>query len=161
MLGNKGGITVKAMVIYSCIIFAFFFLAIFLIYTLSSEFKKVPPNNDSSTINNPQNNTNPPKDNDRPPAQYNYIELENKEKRASLEYVDANYPSGFGYDSITVNVNNLINYEVLDSLKDPRDNSDCIGYAIIRVIDNKNSSEVYIKCNNYTTAGFQDWRLVN
>lgn len=90
-----------------------------------------------------------------------YRTIERNIKNGALQYMDKYYKDDIGIGTITVLTDNLIYYTILkeeDLVTTEKDT--CRGYALVRKnSDNTLHVDSYILCSDYTTKGFQEWRM--
>jgi hypothetical protein len=83
-----------------------------------------------------------------------YQELENKIVEAEKKYVDANFLYPQDESKLKTSSSELINNNYLDSLT--KDDKECIGYATVKKNGTVYEYAGYIKCDNYTTKGYEE-----
>lgn len=95
------------------------------------------------------------------PVDYEMIESSISDN--ALRYVSEYYEQEIKSGVIVISTNNLLKYGFIENkdLRNTENNDECKGYSLIRNDDNKLTSESYIKCKNYQTEGYQDWRVSN
>ena len=146
---NKNGWGLRAMIIYSGILIIFLAIAIFTIYRFYDAFRDMPQ--DIQTENSPSDsgvNTN------------TYQNIEQSIKNASITYVNEYYESEeIGTADIIISISNLVNHNYISQPKDLTNNTDCTGYALVKKENNQLISTPYLKCQNYTSTGYQEWRI--
>ncbi len=81
-----------------------------------------------------------------------YVKLENKLLDSTKKYVDTHFLYPEGKDVLKVTSSELIKNEFLDELK--FNNDTCTGYVNV-YNDTVYKYDVFIKCSNYTTKGYQ------
>lgn len=86
------------------------------------------------------------------------ITIEDNVEKASLNYTKDNY-NQVGSGTITITIDNLKKGNYLSDKDITYNNIVCDGYALITNKNNKINSDAYIKCGDYMTTGFQDWRI--
>ncbi len=90
-----------------------------------------------------------------------YATIERNIKNGALSYMEKYYENEVGNGTITVLADNLISYAILNENDLVTSENDvCRGYALVR----KNNMETlnvdaYIKCNDYITKDFKEWRM--
>ena len=140
-LGNKGW-GIRSMIFYTAIIVLFLLIAIYLIYNLYGNFKK-------EVIDSPNKN-----------KKITYSEMETDLTRAGIKYVEEYYTRELGIDTITVTVENLVSNGLVNQPKDEKKGTDCSGYVLVAQDENGIvNGNAYLKCSNYTTNGYQAWRI--
>lgn len=90
-----------------------------------------------------------------------YATVERNVTNGALSYMEKYYKEEVGNGTITILTDNLIDYSLLkenDLVTTEKDI--CYGYALVRK-NNKDTLGVsaYIKCNDYITKDFQEWRM--
>ncbi len=86
--------------------------------------------------------------------------IEEKIRSNALLYLEKYYDEEIGSGTISVTTNNLLNYKLIEDNDLIISNNDkCVGYALLRKENNNITSEPFIKCNDYKTIGFQEWRI--
>ena len=83
-----------------------------------------------------------------------YKELENKLVEAEKKYVDAKFLYPQGNENLKVTSEILIKNEFMDELK--INDEVCDGYATIKRKGTVFEYKGYVKCNNYTTKGYEN-----
>lgn len=94
---------------------------------------------------------------------FTYEEIENNLDYMSIKYINEYYDQEITTGVIVVSTDNLLKYNIIIE-KDliNTDNKDlCSGYSLIRKENGELTSKSYIKCDNYTTEGYQSWRVNN
>ncbi len=86
------------------------------------------------------------------------ISIEENVENASLKYMKDNYKD-IGSGTITITIDNLKNGKYLNEKDITYNGAVCNGYALITKKDNKLNSDAYIRCGEYMTVGFQEWRI--
>lgn len=90
-----------------------------------------------------------------------YATIERNLEEGARTYINEYYEEEIGRGTITVLKENLIEYAILkenDFITAEQDV--CDGYALIRKNNNDTLRiEPYIKCQNYITEDFQEWRI--
>jgi|GEM_PF-5113184 len=150
-LDNKGW-GFPSMIILSGIILIFFGISIFFIVRL---YNSMEENQRTSTpsLNTNQNNNNEGNTNNT------YNQMETNLEAAALNYVKTYYTSQ-KIDTIAVSINNLKERNMITNIVDQKDSAPCKGYVLVDNAGETNLvSKAYIKCSNYTTSGYQDWRI--
>jgi len=84
----------------------------------------------------------------------NYLKVEKRLKEATSSYVDHNFLYPEGDEKLKILSKDLIDNGFLKYEELKVDNDVCTGYVILRK-DMVYEYESYIKCNNYTTKGYQ------
>jgi hypothetical protein len=141
-LNNKGFGT-KDMIIYSCVIIFFLLLADLLILSFYRDKDKI----DIKDIRE-----------DHPSAKSGsfydyYIQQENNLKAAGLKYARAN---NLNLTSKTrFNISVLVENGYISYVRDSEDNTICSGYIVMINNIGDYDIESYIKCNSYTTEGYE------
>ena len=80
-----------------------------------------------------------------------YASLEEKVVDAAKIFHKNNYQNLD--DDEVISIKALKRNDLLDDIKDIKDNKSCSGYVVIRK-DDKLNYKAYIKCSNYTTKGY-------
>ena len=90
-----------------------------------------------------------------------YATIERNINNATLSYMDKYYKNEIGTGTITILTDNLIEYNLLkDTDLVTSENDICSGYALVRKNNNEDLEvETFIKCKDYTTRNFQNWRM--
>lgn len=94
----------------------------------------------------------------------NYSDIEENIQYAALDYYKDFYNSEKITGVLVLSTDNLIKHELLErkDLIDTSNDDLCKGYAIVKENENKKIvAEGYIKCSEYITEGYQDWRVNN
>lgn len=90
-----------------------------------------------------------------------YATIERNVTNGAMQYMDKYYDNELSSGTVTILTDNLIKYGILkedDFITYEKDT--CTGYALIRKNkENKLYSEPFIKCNNYLSKEFQNWRI--
>ena len=91
-----------------------------------------------------------------------YSTIENDIKAFAHSYIVDYHQEEITTGVVTVSTNKLIEKGFLTDKKlTTSDGDKCKGYALIRKDNDVLVVEPYIKCKNYTTVGYQSWRLVD
>jgi hypothetical protein len=135
---NNHGWGLNQMLIYCAILFAFLMVAVVLIIQLSSILENV---NLVDTIT--------------------YSDIEENVVNASNTYIEKYYKEDITTGTITITTSNLLKYNILSKkeLTPTKEDEACIGYALVKKVDNKLDISSFIKCSDYETNGYQSWRL--
>lgn len=95
-----------------------------------------------------------------------YDEIEENVNLAAMSYYNDYYKDELHGGVVVVSIDNLLKYNLLEEkdLLETTKNDRCSGYALISLSDNiENKDEVitkaYVKCKNYTSKGYQAWRV--
>ena len=89
-----------------------------------------------------------------------YQNLEGIMDDASLEYIDRFSNRDIKTGVVTISTSKLIDNGLLDKEDLKVSGDKCKGYSIVkRNEENVLVSESFIKCRNYTTSGYQSWRI--
>ena len=129
---NKRGWGLSEMLLLSSCLIVFLLLATYYIYVLYGKFER-------------DDNTN------------NYITLEEKLENQTLIYLNDYYDEPLSNNKITISRNVLKSYDLDIPLTD-NDGNACSGYSIAYKTKGIVYVDGYIKCNNYVTDGYEDWR---
>lgn len=100
-------------------------------------------------------NTDPSKE---PISNFNYENLEIKLYNATREYVNKEYSNDIDDETI-VKLSTLYFRNYITKLYD-ENNNECSGYTRVRKVNENIIYNSYIKCDNYTTSGYEgtnDW----
>ncbi len=147
---NKKGWSLKEELILMGIIIIFLIIAIFFIVRMYSKGLDEPV-----TINPNISSSSSKKEESTEPT---YQDLENSIKIAAITYYEYNFEEGKTQDQV-IKLDQLVEKKLLAIPKDLKDNTDCTGYAIVRITEDYEVVSVpYLKCSNYKTQGYQDWR---
>ena len=142
----------KEFFIWGAVILLFLIIAIFYIIRLSSNW----PTKDTPKDTNTQKETD---NNDNSDGKVSYKDLELSLQNAAIDYISYNYPEGMDTGSKTVYAKSLVEAELLENFVDSEDGTECTGYAIVLTNENfELNSMPYIKCSNYKTEGFSEYR---
>ena len=142
---NNNGWGLSDMIICSAILI----IALFFVVFYAFQFKK-------------ENTTEPIKQTNNQNIQetITYPSIENKIREATLTYIQKYY-AGIISGTIIIPTSNLIYNHLLeedDLITSDKDS--CDGYALVLKNENQDYEiEAYIKCNNYKTNEFQEWRI--
>lgn len=92
-----------------------------------------------------------------------YEEIESNLNEESINYINEYYQQEITKGVIVVSTDNLLKYDIIaeKDLKDTNNNDLCQGYSLIRKENGELTSESFIKCDNYITEGYQNWRISN
>lgn len=92
-----------------------------------------------------------------------YEDIEENLVESSLNYINKYYDEEITTGVIVISTDNLLKYNVIEKkdLIETTNEDECRGYALIRKEEGNLVSTSYIKCNNYITEGYQDWRISN
>ena len=82
---------------------------------------------------------------------FSYENLETNLVNAGLIYVERYYI--VSEDTLVISVNNLVS-EGLSEIPKDKSGKECNGYVLV----NQKEKKAYLKCPNYKTSGYQDWR---
>lgn len=82
-----------------------------------------------------------------------YKELENKLVEAEKKYADAHFAYPEKGKVLKTDATTLIKENFLDDLN--LENEECTGYAIVTHNSTVYEYKGYVKCNNYTTKGYE------
>lgn len=89
------------------------------------------------------------------------INIEDKVAKGAKDYYQKYYGSEIT-GTITVTTKNLLEYNILESSDLAYSALDkCSGYALLKKENNEIEASPYIKCKNYETVGFEEWRISN
>lgn len=138
---NNHGWGLNQMLIYCGILFFFLLVAIFFIIQLSNSLGDALKGSLSDNVS--------------------YATVEENVKNSAVLYMNEYYKNEIGTGTITVTVDNLLKYKMLEEsdLIPSDEKTSCKGYALVK---KENSSIIvtpYISCLNYETNGYQSWRL--
>lgn len=89
---------------------------------------------------------------------YSTIETNISEK--TLVYMKKYYKEEVGLGTITVTTDNLLKYQMLsesDLITSEKDT--CKGYALVKKAGGSLQAQSFIKCTNYETKDYQNWRI--
>lgn len=129
---NKEGWGLREMLVLSGILILFLIIAIYLIYSLYSEF-------------------------DREATVGYYYELEEKLENQASVYLNDYYPDPLTSDNLTITRGVLRTYNLDVDLVDKNDKA-CSGYVIANKTHGQTNVNAYIKCEHYETEGYEEWR---
>lgn len=90
-----------------------------------------------------------------------YATIERNVTNGALSYMEEYYKDELGNGTITILTDNLVRYDILKESDLVTTEKDiCRGYALVKK-NNKEDIDVsaYIKCNDYITKDFQEWRM--
>jgi hypothetical protein len=92
-----------------------------------------------------------------------YQTIEETLDSASLNYINDYYNEEITTGVIVVSTDNLLKYNIINNsdLIQTTNNDLCSGYSLISKEDGKLISKSYISCDNYTSDGYQSWRVAN
>ena len=89
-----------------------------------------------------------------------YSDLEENLNNLSIKYVNEFKDGKIDMGVITVSTKTLLNEHLLNSESLKINDDKCNGYSLVRKNeDDILYSESYIRCNSYTTDGYQAWRV--
>lgn len=138
---NNHGWGLKQMIVYSAILLMALFITVFFSMQLTAAFNEPFQ---KSTLRN-----------------VTYSMIEENIVMATSSYMEKYYDSEIGSGTITVKTDNLILYGVLkeeDLVTSTKDI--CKGYSLVRKnIESGLKIDAYIKCSNYETSNYQNWRM--
>lgn len=129
---NKNGWSLKEMLLLSGILGLFLLVAIYYISALYDNF-------------------------DKEVKVTNYAELEKNLEKQALIYLNDYYDEILTNDNITITRNVLRSYN-LDIILEDNEGKSCSGYVTANKTHGKIYTKSYIKCNNYMTEGYEEWR---
>lgn len=129
---DKNGWSLKEMLVLSGILMIFLIIAIYYIVSLYNNFGA-----EVKTTN--------------------YSELEKKLEDQALIYLNDYYDELLTSEDITITRNVLRSYNLDIILEDNKGNS-CSGYIMAHKTHGKVYTKSYIKCNDYMTEGYEEWR---
>ncbi len=138
---NNYGWGLNQMLIYCGILLFFLVIAVFFIVQLSNSLGDAIKSSFSENIT--------------------YQTVEQNIENATYSYMEKYYQEEIGTGTITVTAQNLIKYNILteELLKPTEEKVSCNGYALVKKENDVLVVSPYINCNNYTTEGYQSWRL--
>lgn len=135
---NKNGWSMKEMIIFSSILFAFLLVAIFYIMRLYNglEEKGAVHNNSSSN---------------QETVTLTYSDIEDRVLEAGLDYYNEYYDDTL---DIKITTDKMIRHSYLYSkeIRPSNENKACKGYVMFE----NGEPSVYIKCLNYQTPGYEE-----
>lgn len=129
---NKNGWSLKEMLLLSGILVLFLFVAIYYIISLYNNFGEEVKATD-------------------------YSALEKRLEDHALIYLNDYYDESLSSEEITITRNVLRSYNLDVILEDNKGNS-CSGYVMAHKTHGKIYTNAYIKCNDYMTEGYEEWR---
>jgi len=129
---NKHGWGLVEMLLLSSLLIIFLFIAAYLVYILYGTFEENVRND-------------------------NYSYLEEKLEKQTLIYLNDYYDEDLTSNKITITRSVLRSYDLDISLLDSQGNA-CSGYTIAYKTKGIVYANAYIKCDGYTTNGYEDWR---
>ncbi len=134
---NRNGWSIKEMVIFSSILFAFLLIAIFNIMRMYHG------------LNDEKNNPSLPNDNSI--NTFHYIDVENNVLEAGIDYYNLYYNSE---SDIKITISKMKKQGLLDTtmLKPIEEQKECDGYVLFE----NGEAKAYIKCQKYKTNGFEE-----
>jgi len=132
MVLNKNGWGLKEMLILSGVLLIFLIVSIYFIISMYNNF-----NNDVMATN--------------------YEALEEKLEKQARIYLNDYYDEILTNDYITITRNVLKSYNLDVVLEDNKGNS-CSGYVMANKTHAKVEVNAYIKCDDYQTNGYEEWR---
>ena len=91
-----------------------------------------------------------------------YQDIEETLDSKSLRYIDEYYKKEINSGVIVISTSKLLDNDLIKNsdLIETDNNDRCKGYSLIRKNDEGElTSESFIKCKNYTTEGYQSWRV--
>lgn len=129
---NKQGWGLREMLILSGILILFLCVSIYFIYIFYNSFDKE--------------------------MKSNYYEgLENNLEYQTTIYLNDYYDEALTSDKITISRSVLRSYDLDIELKDKHEKA-CSGYVTANKSMGKTNVDAYIKCENYETKGYEEWR---
>ncbi len=142
---NNNGWGLSEMIIFSAILI----IALFFVVFYAFQFKRENTIKPSTQTNNESIKEN-----------ITYTSIENKIREATLTYMQKYYDDRIS-GTVTIPTSNLIYTHLLeDSDLITSDKDSCDGYALVYKKENQDYEiEAYIKCTNYKTNEFQNWRI--
>lgn len=142
---NNNGWGLSEMIIFSAILI----IALFFVVFYAFQFKRENTIKTSTQTNNESIKEN-----------ITYTSIENKIREATLTYMQKYYDDRIS-GTVTIPTSNLIYTHLLeDSDLITSDKDSCDGYALVYKKENQDYEiEAYIKCTNYKTNEFQNWRI--
>jgi len=129
---NKHGWGLREMLVLSGILIIFLIIAIYYIYLLYNNV------GEEYTIDY-------------------YTNLEDKLEHQSLIYLNDYYEANLTSDYIIISRSILRNYDLDIPLNDPYGDA-CSGYVTVNKSKGIINTKGYIKCNNYVTDGYEEWK---
>lgn len=134
---NKHGWSMKEMIIFSSILFAFLLLAVFYIMRLYHGLEQRGVTNHNSS--------------NQTQITYTYVEIENKVLEAGLDYYNEYYDNA---EDVKISTDRMIRHGYLHSkeLKPSNDSKACTGYLQMK----DGEPFAYINCSNYKTQGYEE-----
>lgn len=129
---NKNGWSLNEMLVLSGILLLFLIIAIYYIVSLYNNF-----GTEVSTTN--------------------YSELEKRLEEQALVYLNDYYDELLTNEDITITRNVLRSYN-LDVILEDNNGKACSGYVMAHKSHGEIYTKSYIKCNDYMTEGYEEWR---
>lgn len=129
---NKNGWGLREMIVLSGFLLLFLIVAIYYIFELYNSFDK------EVTVKT-------------------YYDMEEKLEEQARIYLNDYYEANLTSEEITISRNVLRNYNLDVNLVD-NDGNACSGYVVAYKTKGVTYVDAYIKCNDYTTQGYEDWR---
>lgn len=87
----------------------------------------------------------------------NYSQLEKNLEEKALIYLNDYYDEILTSEDVTITRSVLRSYN-LDIILQDNDGKACSGYVMAHKTHGKIYTKSYIKCNNYMTEGYEEWR---
>lgn len=89
-----------------------------------------------------------------------YSTIEKNVKKGSLQYIETYYENQIGTGTITILTDNLIQNNILNEEDLTTTDGDvCRGYALVKRENGYLVAVPYIKCSQYETEDFREWRM--
>ena len=129
---NKNGWSLKEMLLLMGILAIFLIIAIYYIVSLYSNFGMEV-------------------------KETNYNLLEKDLEKQAVIYLNDYYDDLLTNNDITITRNVLRNYDLDIALEDNKGRS-CSGHVVAHKTHGEIYAKAYIKCNNYMTEGYEEWR---
>lgn len=129
---NKNGWSLNEMLLLSGILIIFLIIAIYYIVSLYNNF-------------------------DTEVKTTNYSELEKELENQALVYLNDYYDELLTSEDITITRNVLRSYD-LDVILEDNNGKACSGYVMAHKSHGEIYTKSYIKCNDYMTEGYEEWR---
>lgn len=129
---NKHGWGLREMLVLSALLIIFVLIASYYIYVFLNSY------NIESTVNN-------------------YSLLEEKLEEQTKIYLNDYYDEVLTSDKLTITRSVLKSYN-LDVILEDSDGNSCSGYAVAYKTKGIVNVDGYIKCKDYITLGYEDWR---
>ena len=130
---NKHGWGLKEMLVLSGVLLLFLVIAIYYIYTMYQDL-------------------------DFPVTVNYYEQLEERLEDNARVYLSDYYDGVLTSDGMVISRSDLRAYDLDVLLEDPNGHA-CSGYVLASKTHGEEIIDVYISCNDYTTAGFEDERI--